>query len=233
MAEVLTRRRSLMSYEVNIQSEIRGKELWGDIDVSIEDYEELRDCIKEKLQASNVSILKIARDYPLSLTTVMVFLVRYKFNFNFWSLMGDELAIKINPNNMSELGLCAKKTFSGNGFDFGDCSEDSWTNLAPIFYEAGIPPESCFDDLFSVLSYDTHSLFDPQLIIDDLLETRSYQIRKPMARFLKRFKGDRAVSVDAVTVDIESADSYSRRGAVEVVAKLNHFFLKNINLIVK
>ena len=202
MAEVLTRRRSLMSYEVNIQSEIKGKELWGDIDVSIEDYEELRDCIKEKLQASNVSILKIARDYPLSLTTFMVFLVRYKFNFNFWSLMGDELAIKINPNNMSELGLCAKKTFSGNGFDFGDCSEDSWTNLAPIFYEAGIPPESCFDDLFYVLSYDNHSLFDPQLIIDDLLETRSYQIRKPMARFLKRFKGDRAVEF---VVDLHDA----------------------------
>ena len=123
----------------------------------------------------------------------MVFLARYKYNNNFWGLLSKELSVPINGPIESQIGSIVKKTFNKYGFDYSDVKNERRVNLEPIFYEAGLPPESSIDDLFYILNYDSYSVFDPQLIIEDLIEMRSYQIRKPMQKFLKRFQGDRAV----------------------------------------
>lgn len=193
MINPIEKGQSLKNMEANILQELKGKQLWGDIGLSEDEYDVLRDRIKEVLRYHDVSIGRLADQYPVAVTTLMVFLARYKFNTNYWGLLGKELSITINGPIETELGHIVRSTFKKYGFDFSDVQNERRINLEPIFYEAGLPPESSLDDLFYILNYDSHTVFDPQLIIEDLVEMRSYQIRKPMLKFLKRFKGDRAV----------------------------------------
>ena len=193
MLDLIERGQSLRNMEANILQELNGKQLWGDIGLPEEKYEVLRDRIKEILQYHDISVERLAEQYPVAITTFMVFLARYKFNTNYWGLLGKELSVLVNGPIETELGSIVRKTFQKYGFDFSDVKNERRINLEPIFYEAGLPPESSLDDLFYILNYDSHTVFDPQLIIEDLVEMRSYQIRKPMLKFLKRFKGDRAV----------------------------------------
>lgn len=203
---------SLGKIEKNIIAEIKGKELWGDISVSEGEYEILKLRIKTLLEMGDVDIRYICAHYPCAMTTFMVFLVRYEFNVNFWGLMGQSLGIQISGPVESEIGHCARSTFNRYGFDFSDVKDERRVNLEPILYEAGRPPESSLDDLFYVLKYDAYSVFDPQLIIEDLVEMRSYHIRKPMLRFLKRFRDERAVEFILEVHDAMLAVDQNRAG---------------------
>lgn len=193
MKEQLTKDLSLKLMEKIISEEIKGKELWGDIAISEEEYENIRDRIKAILENSSLTITDLCIIYPISITTFMVFLMRYKYDTNFWGLVREELNIPICGPIESEIGSCVRSTFTKNKFDYSDVKDERRINMEPILYEAGLPPESCLDDLFYVLKYDSHSIFDPRLIIEDLIDMRSYHIRKPMLRFLKRFQNDRAL----------------------------------------
>ena len=179
--------------EINIIDELKGKEFWGDIDITREEYEYLRANIKKLLDDNGCSLNYICTQYPCSLTTFMVFLAKYKFDTNFWPTISAELDIEEALLDKNTIGNCARKVFIKYGFDYSDVKDEMRVNLAPIQYEAGCPPESSLDDLFYVLKYDTYSIFDPLLIIDDLIEKRSYQIRTPMVNFLSRFRDKRAV----------------------------------------
>lgn len=193
MRNQIEKGQSLRTMESIILQALQGKQLWGDINLSIDEYKALRDRMKELLLYRDMNVERLAALYPVAMTSFLVFLARYKFNTNFWGLLSEELSSPITGSNEAELGAIVRQTFKKYGFDFSDVKHERRVNLEPIFYEAGLPPESSLDDLFYILNYDSHTVFDPQLIIEDLVEMRSYQIRKPMLKFLKRFKGDRAV----------------------------------------
>lgn len=193
MINKITKGQSIKCIEENISLELKGKQLWGDLEISFEEYEILRDQIKKLLYCQDITLSYICKKYPCTLITFMIALVRYKYNYNFWGLMSEELSVPIYGAIETEIGTCARSMFERFGFDFSDVKDERRINLEPIFYEAGLPPESSLDDLFYVLNYDAHNIFDPHLVIDDLIEMRSYQIRKPLLKFLKRFKDDRAL----------------------------------------
>ncbi|MCR5237362.1 MAG: hypothetical protein K6E34_09215, partial [Lachnospiraceae bacterium] len=184
---------SLNSIEQNIANEIEKYEYWGDLELSFDELEVLKERFNAILARDGVTVNYICKHYPHAVTTFMVFFVRYKYDINFWRALGDELGIEISVNQHSEIGSCAKRMFTKYGMDVSDTKDEPRQIIAPIIYEACLPPESSLDDLFYVMSYDTYKVFDPQLIIDELIEMRSYRIRKPMYRFLSRFKDDRAL----------------------------------------
>ena len=217
MQNAIQSNQSLGNIEKNIIAEINGKELWGDIAVTEEEYGNLKARIKTLLGMDSVDIRYICDHYPCSMTTFMVFLVRYEFNVNFWGLMSQELGIQITGPLESEIGQCARSTFNKYGFDYSDVKNERRVNLEPILYEAGRPPESSLDDLFYVLTYDAYSVFDPQLIIEDLIEMRSYHIRKPMLRFLKRFRDERAVEFVLEVHDAMLAVNQNRTGETHYI----------------
>ena len=184
---------SLNTIEKNIEAEISNCEYWGDLELSYDELEVLKERLQAVLSRDGVTISYICKNYPHAVTTFMVFFVRYKYDVNFWRALGDEIGIEISVNQHSEIGACAKRMFTKYKMDVTDTKDEPRQNIAPIIYEACLPPESSLDDLFYVMSYDAYKVFDPQLIIDELIDMRSYKIRKPMLRFLSRFKDDRAV----------------------------------------
>lgn len=224
---------SLKGIEEVLIEKLNGKEFWGEIDFSKEEYEELKVRIKDFLE--RVDIIYIEKSYPVSLTTFMVFLMRYKYNDNFWGLLKDELEITLRQFDEGRLGLCARNTFKKYGFNYDVVENETRVNLEPILYEACLPPISSLDTLFYLLSYDSMRTFDPQLMIEELIDSRSYSIRKPLLHFLQRFQDNRAIdfllevhdamlSVDQMMdCDSQYIDSYSewkeRESSKEVITR--------------
>ena len=193
MQKTILSGQSLNTIEKNIEAEISNYEYWGDLELSFDELEVLKERLQAVLSQDGVTISYICRNYPHAVTTFMVFFVRYKYDVNFWRALGDEMGTEISVNQHSEIGACAKRMFAKYKMDITDTRDEPRQIIAPIIYEACLPPESSLDDLFYVMSYDAYKVFDPQLIIDELIDMRSYKIRKPMFRFLSRFKDDRAV----------------------------------------
>ena len=193
MQKKITGDMSLRAIENMIVEELQDKDLWGDIPFSVDDYETIRKRIKDIIENSSYEIGNICKNYPVAITTFLVFMMRYKYDVNFWGLMAEELNIGLNSVLETEIGKCIRKTFKKYGFDYSDIKDERRVNMAPIFFEAGIPPESSLENLFYVLSYDIYSFFDPRLIIEDLIDMRSCKIRKPLLNFLQRYRNDRAV----------------------------------------
>lgn len=184
----------LKSIEEKLINDLQGKELWGDINITDGEYETLVRVLKEYIDGNDEQVYNLCSDFPVSLTTFLVNLARIEYNYNFWGLVYERLNFSTSDQYLQgTIGKCARNTFTKYGFDFSEADDGIYVYLNPIIFEAGLPPESNLGDLFYILSYDTYSIFDPYSIIDDLIESRSYAIRKPLLRFLKRYKDTRAV----------------------------------------
>lgn len=182
----------LRSMEVLLIEKLKRVALWGDIELSKHNYEELSRLLSVFIQENPAWSVTLCEKFPVCVTTFAVFLIRYEFNYNFWSLLAEKLSVLNTIQFESTVGSCILNTFTRFGFDYSEASGGR-KYLDPIIYEAGLPPESNLGDLFYVLKYDSHSVFDPIGVIEDLIESRSYAIRKPMLRFLKHFREDRAI----------------------------------------
>lgn len=193
MNKQITIGQNLQEIEALIQNEVSVCEFWGDLGLSVGEFDALGDHIRSALSRSLSGVDLMCKSYPHCMTTYMVFFAVYKYDYNFWGALADDLKTPIPQPQQENLGYCARKMFGKYSMDYSEAKEEARKNIAPIMYEACIPPDSSLEDLFYVLSYDAYRAFDPQLIIDDLIDMRSYAIRKPLLRFLSRFKSDRAI----------------------------------------
>ena len=201
----------LKTTESVLQKKIGGVDLWGDIELKRDDYDSLIKLIADYVKCQPTRIGFLCERYPVCVTTIAVFLIRYEFNYNFWTLLAERFTVENTPVFESTLGKCILNTFSRFGFDYSE-AQGGRKYLDPIIFEAGLPPESNLGDLFYVIKYDTHYAFDPIGVIEDLIESRSYAIRKPMLRFLKRFRDDRAIDFIIETHDAIRCVDYNMSG---------------------
>lgn len=193
MDRKITNSKPLSLIESNIIAALKGNQFWGDIEITRDEYEILERKLNRVLQSEEYAVRNLCSSYPCVVTTFLVFFARYRYDVNFWGVLCEKLGIPVSLSNETQMGECARRTFLKYGFDFSAVKGERRVNLEPILYEAGIPPESSMDDLFYVLSDDLSRVFDPRLVIDDLLEKRSYSMRKPLLKFLQRCSEDRAV----------------------------------------
>lgn len=193
MHEPLTSGKTLNDIENLISVEVAHCEFWGDLNLETEDFNYLGDCLRLVFKRSSVGVELACKTYPHCITTYLVFFAVYKYDYNYWGALADDLNISIPQPYQDALGSCARRMFEKYSMDYSEAQAEARKNIAPIIYEACIPPDSSLEDLFYILSCDSHRAFDPLLIIDDLIDMRSYAIRKPLLRFLSRFKNDRAI----------------------------------------
>lgn len=208
MLTKITALMNLKEIEGLIQNEIESCEFWGDLDLSLDEFALLGDIIRNSFRSSSVSVELMCKSYPHCMTTYMVFFAIYSYDASFWGALSDAMKIRIPQPQQDCLGACARRMFDEHDLDYSESMDEARRNIAPIMYEACIPPDSSIEDLFYVLSNDSHRVFDPHLIIDDLIYSRSYSIRKPLLRFVTRFREDRAVNFILEVYDaIQSAEN--------------------------
>ena len=56
MINKITKGQSIKCIEENISLELKGKQLWGDLEISFEEYEILRDQIKKLLYCQDITL---------------------------------------------------------------------------------------------------------------------------------------------------------------------------------
>ena len=191
--------------------ELKGKSYWGHLDLPIESYEYLKACISERCKYKPLKT--ILSHYPTAVTTFAVFMVRYKYDKNFWRLFESELGIKIPVSSQREIGSRILETFRDRGFNYDQVKDEQRKYVEPIIYQACLPPESCLDDLFFAIKSGNRGYFDPQLFIEELISQKAYTIRKPMRNFLDNFR-----ETDAIEYILNVRDAMlavEQRGTVE------------------
>ena len=141
---------SLKIIEQNIQAEIAKYEFWGDLELSYEETERLKERISAVLGSKGIDIGYVCRKYPHAMITYMVFFVRYKYDVNFWGALEEELGVEIPFHFREELGSCAKKMFTRYNMDFSDAKEEARINIAPI-----IIPTACSSFIIPELTKPT------------------------------------------------------------------------------
>ena len=181
----------LRSEEILLSSKLEGKELFGDVPVSDNEYYSLAENLKEYIDGLSENISEICSFFPVCITTFLICLAKKEYNADFWGVVCSKLGVPNKQDIQSRLGICARKTFKAYNFDISE-AEGPRIYIEPILFQAGAPPISNLDQLFYILKY-SNSLFDPSGLIDDLIAARSYAIRKPLLRFLERFSETRAV----------------------------------------
>lgn len=202
---------TLGDFERILSSEVKGVRFWGNLDLSVEDYQNLRNTLSARLKTDSLkTILKL---YPVSLITSAVFFVRYKYNTNFWELWAGELGIEITLYDQKNIGTGILDTFRKYGFNWDPVKNEKRIYIEPIIYQACLPPESCLDDLFFAIKNSNRSFFDPQMFLEELINEKAYTIRKPMRLFLENFQ-----DTDAIEYVLNIRDAMlavEQRGTVE------------------
>ncbi len=142
---------TIKDIEKIIKIEIPQCEYWGDLDLSFEEYEILTKAVSGLFRKGSLSVDYICGMYSYSVTTFLVFFVRYEYDDNFWDKLSDKLGIVIHTNYHKIFGDCATWLFKKYKMDYSDAENDAYTIIAPIMHQACLPPESNLDELCYVL----------------------------------------------------------------------------------
>ena len=181
--------------ETHIKDYLCHCEMWGDLNISLEEY----DCIKEKIAGalgSNPSakeVKAIFRKYPIVMVTDIISFVLFDYDNNeFWSGWASRFNIDITINYQTEIGRMVREIFEK--FEFKVIEDGGYVYVTPILCQAGIP-SSCFDKLFDILDSTLNSsYFMAREIVSELMSYRSYLIDAPVERYF-RLHTERAIEL--------------------------------------
>lgn len=195
---------SLIQLERKLHKSLDGLKFWGDLDISLEDYDVLKNLLKERIE-HGMTFQELIEYRPISVVTFAVFLAKYKYNGNFWGVLAEELGLEgFSQLEQTRYGKRFFKVFLLNGFDVSRFRDTSRIYVNAILFEIGEPPESNVGDLFYIFKYSSLGASDPQAFVEELQDTGSYQIHhKPLLQFLQNV--DEETAVDYV---LEVQDAY-------------------------
>lgn len=184
---------SLKSMDASIKDNTKGLLYWGDLEISKDNLDILRNRIVVLLER-NFAFKDLFKQYPYAMATYVVFLAKYRYNGDFWGMIAEEIGIdKPNAADQTQIGKMILKTFDACGLDYSVAAESGRKYVDSVLYEVGIPPYSNFGDLFYIFKYGQMSNTEPQILIDEIT-SREYGVHKPLLHFLDSASEDRAIN---------------------------------------
>ena len=188
-----TSEESLKCMDVSIRENTKDIDYWGDLDLSKDNLEMLKDRIVLLLE-KGFGFKNLFKQYPYAMVTYVVFLSKYKYNGDFWGMISEEIGKeKLNASDQTQIGKMILKVFDSCGLSYSVAKESNRKYVDSVLYEVGIPPESNFGDLFYIFKYGFTSNVEPQILIDEIT-TRAYGVHKPLLHFLTDAPEERAVN---------------------------------------
>ncbi|SFP59342.1 hypothetical protein SAMN04487928_10484 [Butyrivibrio proteoclasticus] len=175
---------SLTKINKEVKQELHDKDFWGQIDVSKDDLEIIKNRI-ELLIDRGVEFKQLFKDYPYAMVTYVVFLTKYQYNGDFWGMISEEIGIdKPSGTDQAQIGKKILLTFDLAGLNYSPVKFSTRIYVDAVLYEVGEPPESNLGDLFYLFKYGFMSNVEPQVLIDEIT-TRAYGVHKPLLHFLE------------------------------------------------
>ena len=183
---------SALKADILVREQEGALKILGDLKLSEEEYSVLTEKLQEVFAQSSHTLKGILKAYPVSLAAAAVFMAKYRYDRNFWGAFARELGTEFAPLQQTEVGRSCLEVFQSFGLTYDDAVMVH-TYLDPICYEAGVPTAGSLDGLFYAVKYDAGHSFDPLQIIEELLDERTYGVRKTLKRYLQHFREDRAI----------------------------------------
>ncbi|QAT42688.1 hypothetical protein [Aminipila luticellarii] len=177
---------TLGAIEENLSNLIKDCSMWSDLNVSFEEYDILNQKIQEAMRIKP-DIGQMQKRYPLVHMTHAVYVIlyeEYQEEEDFWKVYGDKLGADLSQNEktvlaknweliLEQLGLVKKSP------------EISCAEELPLLSQIGIP-NSELEDLFDAVKYrDTQEEFQPQVLMEQWMECRSYAVGAATRAYIK------------------------------------------------
>lgn len=179
--------------DTSIKANAKELEYWGDLNLSREDLDILKNRIMLLLERG-FTFKNLFKQYSYAMVSYVIFLTKYKYNGDFWGMISEEIGIdKPNAPDQVQIGKMVLKVFDSCKLDYSVAKESSRKYVDPILYEVGIPPESNFGDLFYIFKYGLMSNADPQILIDEII-SRAYSIHRPLLHFFVNASEERVIT---------------------------------------
>lgn len=184
---------SLKNMDTAIKEHLKDIEYWGDLDLSKDSLEILKNRTIILLERGIV-FKNLFKQYPYAMVSYVVFLVKYKYKSDFWGMISEEIGIaKPNALDQTEIGKLILKVFDSCGFDYSVTKDSNRKYVDSILYEVGMPPESNFGDLFYIFKYGLMSNVDPQILINEII-SKTYGVHKPLLHFFDKVPEERVIN---------------------------------------
>jgi hypothetical protein len=188
-----TEEESLKHIDTEIKKECKNLVYWGDLDLSREDLEIIRDRLVVFIERG-IAFKSLFELYPFAMASYAVFLSKYKYNGDFWGMITEEVGLdKFNAPEQIQIGKMILKVFDACGLDYNVAKESGRKYVDSVLYEVGEPPESNLGDLFYIFKYGFMSNVEPQILIDEI-KSKAYGVHKPLLHFLENFPEERALN---------------------------------------
>jgi hypothetical protein len=170
-------------------------EIWGDLNISSDEYSNIKTKIAEALGSNPTgkNVKALVRRYPLLMVTDFVCFVLYEYDNNeFWNGWANRYKINMGINNQSEVGRMIREIIKK--FNSEVIEDGGFVYVTPIICQAGIPLP-CFDKLFDILDSTLNSsYFIAREIVSELMGYRNYLIDVPVERYF-RLHTERAIEL--------------------------------------
>lgn len=172
--------------EIHIKEYLSQCEMWGDLNISLEEYDHIKSGISGALGKHPTAreVIALIRKYPKVMVTDIISYVLYEYNNNeFWSGWASRYGLGLTTSNQTEIGRMVRDIFER--YDFKVIEDGGFVYVTPILCQAGIP-STCFDKLFDILDCTLNSsYFMAREIVSELMGYRSYLIDIPVERYFK------------------------------------------------
>lgn len=181
--------------EYNLKEQIGICEIWGDLDLSIEEYNNIKSRILGVLgnYPTGSEIKRLFSKYPITMVSDIINFVLFEFDNNdFWSSWANRFNVSLSTSNQAEIGSMVRGIFKKYNFEI--IEDGGFTYVTPILCQAGIPC-ACFNKIFDILDSTLNSpYFVAREIVDELRGYRNYLIDAPAERYF-RLHTERAIDL--------------------------------------
>jgi len=176
---------SLEVLEARVKSALKECEIWGDLNISEDEYHKLNIKLKGELgDHPTATRLKLVMNrYNVLFATDIVNYVLYEYDKDFWGGWASRFNISLPLSSYKDIGEIIIKTFEAYRYDI--IAEGGNIYVTPILCQAGMPLGN-YDEFFDILDSTLEiSSFIPKDLIDELIGYRSYLVGSPEEQYYR------------------------------------------------
>lgn len=194
--------------EIRIGEALEKCTIWGDLNLSKEEYDILNDKILEYLSRSKnrySGYISLSRMYPKIAATQIINFALFEYDgSHFWTPWSESLGFKLDPVDQSYIGKMILSTMKNNGFDRWE--DDGLKYITPIICQAGIPTPS-YDEIFDILEGTLNDFyFSPADLLSEINSGIFYHIEKGPERFFRLYPEKSVDLLNSVRVLLQTLE---------------------------
>jgi hypothetical protein len=210
--------------ETRIGEALENCMIWGDLNLSREEYDLLNNKILEyldKYKNRYSGYMDFGQKYPGLAVTQMINFVLYEFDGNhFWTPWSELFSFKLDPFEQSSIGKMI--TNGMKKFGFSRWEDDGLKYITPIICQAGIPTPS-YDEIFDIIEGTLNDFyFSPADLISEINSGKFYHIEKGPERFFRLYPEKSVDLVNSIRVMLQTLNdaTMSTEKAISIYSDL-------------